>query len=329
MSTDSPRELDFNTWRQWILATAPTSTTEHHWICYTYNEKKQRLISVLSPEEYRDLSSKNSFSHGIQCEKIPLKEIISMTERLASQKFNDFLFTDLTLSLQVGQLFMGDAFSADWTAKQLVDKWLGEWLPEKEQKEAGITETPLVISALENMCLRSAAKREALKTKGLWSKFLVWIYMLFNEIPETKNLKIDSPKKQTEPDLSLPEIRKKICQMAERRIKERIGVNMEGFEENLPADLRREEDKGKNWYEAFQTPKDVKSKWLAFYAQDKIPPEKVSALANTQRVRIQTLNKLWEDFKRYSDSIANDTSQSPSDLTKPTSAQPQLLELQQ
>jgi hypothetical protein len=331
MSAGSPRELNFQVWRQWIQAADPTSKTEHHWICYTYNEKKQRLISVLSPEEYRDLSSKNSFWHGMHCQKIPLTEIISMTERLASQKVNDFLFTDLTLSLRVGQLFIGDAFSADWTAEQLVDKWMGEWLPEKDQKEAGIDETPRVISALENMCLRSEAKREALKAKGLWSKFLLFIYSIFNEIPEAKNLKIDVPKKQTEPVLSIPQIKKKICQLAEKIIKERIGINMESFAEKLPAKLRKMEDPGKDWNEVFQTPKDVKAKWLAFYAQDKIPSEKVSDSANTQRVRIQTLTKLWEDFKKYSDSIVDDSSQPQNDSKKLTSesVQPQLLESQQ
>ncbi len=253
-----------------------------------------------------------------------------MTKRLASQKFKNLISSELAFPVMGSELFAGDAFSADLQAARLVDKWLLEWQQKKTMKQAEISEFPRFIKALENMCLRSQAKREALKATGLWGRFLLFIHLLFNEIPETKNLKIDSPKKQTEPDLSIPEIKKKLCTMAEKRIKDRIVVNMEGFEENFLEEQKREEYKNKNWNEAIQHPNDVKKKWLAFYAEDKISKEKVSELGNEQRVRIQTLNKLWEDFKKYSESIANDPLQSQSDSKEPhsISGQPQLLQLQ-
>ena len=308
MSTNPAPELTPDVWRQLIQNVAikdPKTAEEHPWICYTYNEKRERLISILSPEKYRELSSQNSILWGNQCEKIPLTELIATTQRLKSLKVDQLLFSERSLGLRVSKLFMDDAFQADWKAESLVDNWLKEWLPEKAQKEAETDEISSVIKALENMCLRSEAKREALKAKGLWNRFLLWFYLLFNEIPETKNLKVDSPGKQIEPDLSVTDAKKKICTLAQKYIRERIAINMEGFEENLPARLKRPEDKSKNWHEVIQHPKDVKSKWLLFYAEDKIPRENLSELGNTQRVRIQTLNKLWEDFQMYSRSIAD------------------------
>ena len=182
MSVNLPPALNFQTWQQWILAAAiekPTSSTEHAWICYTYNEKREQCMSVLSPEEYRKLSSKNSFWEK-HCEKIPLIELINITQTLATPTINAVIGSDLTYSLRgiTGTVFSGDAFSSNMKADTLVLTWLQDWQQKKTMKEAEISHFPRFITALENMCLRSEAKREALKAKGYWGMFLLFIYLL-------------------------------------------------------------------------------------------------------------------------------------------------------
>ncbi|HEX2579844.1 MAG TPA: hypothetical protein VHK67_05545 [Rhabdochlamydiaceae bacterium] len=330
MSVNLPPALNFQTWQQWILAAAiekPTSSTEHAWICYTYNEKREQCMSVLSPEEYRKLSSKNSFWEK-HCEKIPLIELLNITQTLATPTIEAGIVSDLTDSLwgTACTVFSGDAFSSDMKADTLVLTWLQDWQQKKTMKEDEIRHFPRFIQALENMCLRSEAKREALKAKGVWGSFFLFIYLYFNKIPETKNLKIASPQKQPEYDLPIHEIKKKLCELGMNQIKNRILLNMEDFEENFQDDLvqTKEEYKKKNWKDEIQDPNDVKKKWLLYYAEDKISKGKVSELGNEQRVRIQTLNKLWEEFKNYSKSIIN-TSQSEEPLSR--SDQPQALQL--
>lgn len=329
MSAHLPPTLNFQTWQSWILKAAieePTSSTEHAWICYTYNEKRERFMSVLSSEDYRKLSSKNSFWQK-HCEKIPLIEMINITQTLATPTISAAIDSDLTYSLTTGTLFSGNAFSSNMKADTLVTSWLADWQQKKTIKEAEINQFPRFIKALENMCSRSEVKREALKAKGFWGRFLLFIYLYFNKIPETKNLKITCPQKRPEHDLSIDEIKKKLCVMAENKIKTRIIMNMEGFEEHFQDDLVqiKEEYKKKNWENNIQDPNDVKKKWLAYYAEDKVSKENVSELGNEQRVRIQTLNKLWEEFKNFSKSIVN---VSPSEKQHSGSDQPQALQLQ-
>jgi hypothetical protein len=269
-------------------AALPDSKNEHPWICYTFNEKRERSISLLSPDEYKELSSKNSFFGAPHCIKIPLIKIIAIANQFDihnpfASNFN-FEF--------VGKLSDGNAFSTDLQVESLIENAIRKIEKEHDDISKAIT-------ALDTMCKKSRAKKETLKTQGIWTRIKLFIYSLFNKSPDVEDLKKNLPTKKS------PEfLKKEFCTKAEKKLRERIALNIEDFIENLPESKKREQDKSKDWDKVIKEPKDVK-KWLAFYAEDKIPREQLSSEAvNNQRVRIGTLCKLWQDFQAYSQSIA-------------------------
>jgi hypothetical protein len=259
-------------WHQLLKAVEPQGpATPHSWICETYREGQGRQCEVLSEEEYRNLSSKNSW-WKTYCEKFSLDKIIAVVR----DEMNELPSTSPFLMC----VLKGDTFSADFDADKLL-----------AQFDLETTAFPRTVAILDKMCQRSTAKHTALKTRGFWDKikFLMWSWF------HDKSPIIESLKNRA---LSLKASLTK--EKAYDEIRERIFTNIESFEYAAArVDARWERIIDEKEY---QSPKDIQ-KWIMKYSADRYHPESgqeqfLDAI-DRSRKRILVLYQLWSKLIAY------------------------------
>lgn len=247
--------------------------TSHSWICETQREGQKRQYEVLSEQEYRDLASQNSW-WKTYCEKLSLQKIISISVGRMNTPPSTSRFLETILN--------SDTFSSDFDADKLLALYA----------EETTVLFPQAVQILDKMCQRSVAKHAALKTQGVWGKikFTIWSWFYDN------SSWVESLKKRA--GSLTPSLTK---EQACADIKFRIFVNIESFEDAAaPLEGRWTRPISE---EEYQTPRDVKRKWITKYAEDKFHPTsgdpRYLDAIDTLRKRIVVLYQLWDKLIAY------------------------------
>lgn len=292
----NPTSADLSSWQNLLQQVVPADDTQpHKMICLVQVGNQKAEYKVYSQQEIDEFNKKHSFWND-RCVKLSFASIVQISlNRLSFQKRLAFEgrsfnyktdFCSETLNRVQNFIHLCDTFNAQMTTDSIVN----------EVKSCFSCESAKEIhSALQKMYERGKKHRKDERANSIWGKVKWVIWSWFYDQRAYLQV-IDKSSAITSKDVK---------DVALEALKERIKINIEGFEEtltSLPSGATRHTFFNEQTMNDLNTIEGI-NKWIAIYHPDKFKLEmgKVKyengvQRADEHRQRVLVLRKLWKEI---------------------------------